>query len=645
VWFNYTRMLGGRVNEPGTSLQTLGSAYQPVGNPSLPQVTVTSFFTLSQAIQGPKAGTNFYSLRDIYTITHGKHSIGLGAEGALNKDAQLTDLDNYGVFSFTAATQGSGSAKTCLRTCVSLGDFALGLNSGVEQDTPVYANDNSWVYGFFGQDDWRIRKNLTLNLGLRWDFQTPPTDPQNKEATWVPGQQSTVIPALPKGLLVVGDQGVTRGIIAMRMHHVSPRVGFAYDPFGNGKTAIRGAVGVFYGMISGNEWNATSNFQPFATRDTFTPAQLSTFSNPYANFAGGVSPFTATYNPSNVHLILPNSVEGINPNYQWPYSYQMNLSIQRQLSKDFAVTVSYIGNLSHDLPMDYDDNAPVYSPTQTTANEATRRPLYTSEQLTQVYVISSGQSAHYHAGQVDFDKRLTHSFSLKGYYTWSRTMESASLQNTTAQNNPQNFNAISEDYGRTGDDLRHRFVTSIVWKPDYFSKSNWLLKGVLNGWTISATSTVQSGSPFTVTAGTDVNLDGNTNDRASIVPGATFSSGAGNNRLLEEQSYFNKSAFCDAGQVISGTSNICPGIGPGSLDGNSQLNAYSGPGYKDVDMALLRDFHIYSRVTAQLRAESTNAFNLVNLNNPNAAINSSTVTQITGGGGMRQIQLGARILF
>ena len=120
------------------------------------------------------------------------------------------------------------------------------------------------------QDDYRIGSRVTLNLGLRWDVQTPGTDPQNRFVTYVPGQKSIVNPAAPIGQLFYGDPGVERGVIATAWNHISPRAGIVWDPFGDGRTAIKAAGGMFYGSISGNEWNTMTNFQPWSTRLTFT---------------------------------------------------------------------------------------------------------------------------------------------------------------------------------------------------------------------------------------------------------------------------------------------------------------------------------------------------------------------------------------
>ena len=244
----------------------------------------------------------------------------------------------------------------------------LGLPATMGQDTPVTAIDNIWFYGLFLQDDYKIKPTLTLNLGLRWDVQPASTEPQDRLATWLPGAQSTVIPNAPAGLLVVGDsyngKKVPRGIVDTRYHHVSPRVGFAWDPYGNGHTAVRGAGGLFYGSIAGNEWNAPSNFLPFAVRNTYSNVtSLTDVYSDKTNFPNG-NPYPYVYGPSSARFIYPAALEGIDPAYQWPYTYQFNLSIQQQFTRDFAMTVSYVSTLSHNVP---------FAPTSTIPSGRQRR--------------------------------------------------------------------------------------------------------------------------------------------------------------------------------------------------------------------------------------------------------------------------------
>ncbi len=244
AWFSFNRNFGGRLNLPQTSLTDLGSSAVIQGAPSLPQITVSGLFTLTNVIGGPTAGGDFFSGRDILSWITGGHSIKLGGEISYNRTVQDTLLNNYGVFTFNNSV-----------TKNALADFLIGIPSAVTQDVPVKALWNSWVGAAFLQDDYRVNSRVTLNLGLRWDVQTPGTDPQNRFTTYVAGQQSIVNTAAPAGLLFYGDPGVERGVIKTAWNHVSPRIGLAWDPFGDGKTSIRGAAGIFYGSISGNEWN------------------------------------------------------------------------------------------------------------------------------------------------------------------------------------------------------------------------------------------------------------------------------------------------------------------------------------------------------------------------------------------------------
>jgi outer membrane receptor protein involved in Fe transport len=141
----------------------------------------------------------------------------------------------------------------------------------MNQDTPVLALANFFTGALFAQDDFKVLPRLTLNLGVRWDVQQASTDPQNREATFEEGVQSKILgPKAPLGLLVVGDPGVGRGVVPTEWGHFTPRIGFAYDVFGDGKTSIRGGGGIFYGSVSGNEWNTQSNYQPWSGRSPRT---------------------------------------------------------------------------------------------------------------------------------------------------------------------------------------------------------------------------------------------------------------------------------------------------------------------------------------------------------------------------------------
>jgi Carboxypeptidase regulatory-like domain len=614
LWLSYTRNFGGRLNLPETSLGDLGSSFNLQGTPSLPQITVSGYFTLGQSIDGPVAGTNFYSIRDMISYNHGSHTLKFGGEEILNKDVQQTQLNDYGVFSFTGAKTGNA-----------LADFLLGQPVTMNQDAPVTALDNYWQTGLFFQDDWRVTRRLTVNLGLRWDLQTPPTDPFDREATFVTGVQSTVLPAAPTGLLVPGDPGVGRGIVASRKHNFSPRLGFAWDPFGDGKTSIRAAAGVFYGSVSGNEWNTPSNYQPFAVREQFN--DVKSLTDPYGDLPGGLSPFPYSYDPNNPRFIYPAAVYGFAENFQWPYTYQLNFSVQRQVTHDISVTAAYVGSLAHRLPFAVDLNYPYYTSTATSSNVNNRRPIDTGV-LSNIYLAESVMNSNYNALQFTAEKRMGRHFGFKSYYTFGKSIEDVQLQNNTLNGGAQDYRNLAEDRGRTDYDRTHNSVTSLIWNINYYSGGSALLRNAVNGWMISGIVTLRSGAPFTVTSGKDNNLDGNNNDRANLVGDPYLDPNRSRDAVTAE--WFNIGAFV---------------ANPAGTDGTAGRDILDGPGIHTVDLGIFRTFKIRERMSLEFRAESTNALNLVSLSNPTSALNSNLFGTIRSANDMRQVQLGLRLAF
>jgi hypothetical protein len=615
-WLGYTRNFGGRLNTPQISLGDLGSTFNIQGPAALPQITVSGYFTLSQAIAGPVAGTNFYSMRDQVSLTHGRHTLKFGGEIALDKDIQQTLLNDYGVFSFTGTKTGNA-----------LADYLAGLPVSMNQDAPITAMDNFWTGALFFQDDFHILPRLTLNLGMRYELQQPPTDPFNRESTFVPGVQSQVLKGsqVPTGLLVPGDPGVGRGIVSMKWNHVSPRLGLAWDPAGNGKTSIRAGAGIFYGSVSGNEWNSTSNYNPFAVRQTFP--NVGTLTNPYLNQPGGVSPFPFTYDPNNPRFILPASIYGISPNFKWPYTYQFNFSVQRQVMKDLTVTAAYVGSFAHRLPFAEDLNYPFYNSTATSSNVNNRRPIQPGT-LSQIYSVQSVMQASYNSLQMTAEKRFSHHVSAKGFFTFAKSLEDVQLDNNTVNGGAQDYRALNLERGRSDNDRRKVAVGSFIWKMDYFNRVNPFLRAVINDWELSGIVTLQSGPPFSVTTGTDVNLDGTSNDRANLIGNPLLDPHRSRNDV--SNAWFNVAAFVK---------------GANGTDGTAARNLMTGPGSKNVDMGIFRNLKFQERMTLQVRGEFTNVFNLVNLSNPNAALNAAAVGTIRSAASMRQVQLGLRMTF
>jgi outer membrane receptor protein involved in Fe transport len=673
AWVSFTRMLAGRISNPAESLAAFGSDLNVQGTPSLAQISVSGFFTLGNAISGPLAGDNVYGFRDVFSTTWGHHTINAGAEVYLEKDRLETLLNNYGVFAFTSATvpNTTSGQSTYTRTGQAISDFLIGHPNAMSQDSPDDANENYWNYGYFVQDDWRIVPRLTVNLGLRYDVQTAPTDTQRRIAVFEPGVQSTVSPSAMLGQLFPGDPGVPAGGVDTNYNHVSPRLGFSYDPFGTGRTVFHGGAGLFFDTISGNEWMLSQNFQPFAVRETGAFTHVVSLQHIYStdptDFAGGVSPFPYNYDKANPRYVSPASLVFVQKGMRWPYNIQANFGIQQQLTNDLALSIDYVGAFSRKIPLFIDQNAPVYNTANPAANTTgdvnCRRPYDAipfatvntcaapaigSKYMSNAYVITDGQTTNYNGLQVTVVKRLSSHLSLNGFYIWSKALASASLQTTgnignSAGTEPEDYHDLGLERQRTDNDMREQVSVSAVWKPDYFGHFNPVVRTALNGWTISTIVSLHSGKPFSITTGTDDNFDGDTNDRPNILPGQTahlvpYTRSVG---TASTQPWFNTAAYCKNGATG------CPaGAGPSHLDGTVRVNSLDAPGYRDVDASLFRDFKIYKNVKFQFRGEATNVFNMVSLSAPGGALNSaSSFGYITGASPMRTLQVGGRVIF
>jgi hypothetical protein len=631
-WFTFTRVAGGRVNLPaGIGLDDLGSTFTTQGPKTLPDLIVSGYFSAGGALAGPVSDTDLYSLRDMVSMIKGKHSLNFGGELSLEKDMIVGNLDNFGIFNFaSSAPTSTGNA---------LSDFVTGQVGTMEQDTPYHGLLSGWYFAGFLQDNYRVLPRLTLNLGLRYDVQLSPVESSNLTATFVPGVQSTKVPSAPLGMLFPGDSGVPRGIADNRLHHISPRVGIAWDPFGDGKTAIRAGAGMFYGSVSANEWNQPANAQPFAIRQTFN--SIASLSNVYGNpasFPNG-DPFPYHYSPASPRFLPAASIETIAENYQWPLVYQLNTAVQRQFPKNVSLTVAYVGTLSHHLPFMIDKNYAPYATGASTSQASinARRP-YDPGVLGQVTYDESDETASYHSLQISASRPLTRNLMINGFYVFSHSFQSVN-ESAIGQAVAQDFDNLREERGPTDNDRRHVASLSGLWNLEYYRGSNSLIRQVLNGWTISPIVSLQSGAPLNILSGTNNNFDSaNANRPDFAVPGVSAFLDPRRSRFKAAQEWFNTAAFTQNGAGVPG------GIGPGGADGNVPRDYLRAPGYRDIDLGVFRDFR-FERFTFQLRGEATNAFNLVSLNAPTANLKSALNGQVTSAASPRLIQIGARFTF
>jgi hypothetical protein len=705
TWLTFTRAAGGRTNPPVTgplsqSLTSFGSNFYLQGPISLPNISLSGGFAPDVTNAGPFTGSDNYELRDMISLTKGKHSLFIGGEWALAKTMFDANLLNFGSISFaTSAPTTTGNVFS---------DWVTGQASSAEQDSPYTTHLSTWHYALFVQDNYRITPRFTANLGIRWDIDQPPVDPHNRTESFVPGQQSTVAPLAPKGLLFPGDAGIGRGIIPTAYYHVSPRLGFAWDPFGDGKTSIRGAAGIFFGIPAGNEWNQPGNAIPFALRPQTGEGPLNSITNFYSypgdfpSTASGGGLFPYTYTPAKPTFIEGpgGATEAISPHFKYQYTYQVNLSVQRQLPARVTLTAAYVGALSHQLPNFIDANYAPYStafgtPSTSATSIAARRqfdPCPSTGCPSGAAAINNGNgllgagivdllsnlNANYHALQISASKQMSHGFNISGFYVWSHALDAfepdadglSSPQDSgyfgapfTASNNSLGAvgGGLGEEKGPMNADIRNSAAMSGTWNISYFHGDNKIFSTLVNGWTISPVIYMHSGGVFTVTTGSNRSDDSTGNQRPDYAPSApnpvlshnrcrVCTPASGSN---EVSAWFNNSATTPT-YIYNGV-GVAGGIGPGGADGNVGRNSMFGPGFKQLDMGLFRDIKFERGIVFQLRGEATNLLNWVNLSNPTASGPPTTVGgnnnngnfgKITSATGtQRVLQVGGRLTF
>ncbi len=557
----------------------------------------------------------------------GQHTISFGAAyertGINATDYSFTPGDNTFNGQRTAAPAGSVLPAGATKSGSALADFYLGLDSQFFQDNgrKFYLRENRPA--LYVQDDWRAMRNLTINAGLRWDPWLPPTDLNNTLVGFNQGSQSTVAPNAPSGLIFQGDAGVQPSIFRKNWKDFAPRLGFAYNFGGNGKTVIRGAYGIFYGFPEGLLYQRTDANQPVNL--FLNIPNPPSWDNIYAGYPGG-DPFPRAHlAPSDFktyQFLLPFSGGVLNPNSKVSYTEDYNLTLEQELSANWALSVAYVGNHALHVMGSRQFNPAVFGPGATVGNENTRR-LHPG--LGAVELADSYEYAIFNSLQVNVTRRMSHGLTLLTNVVWSKNIDntSSATEGNSGPPNPFNLNSARgpSDFNQTV-----RFNASINYVLPKFNV-NPVASAIINGWQVNTIVSLQTGLPFTVLSGTDRSLSGIGNDYADVVSTVSTARPSGVSRIKE---YFNTAAFQPAA------------IG---TFGNASRNNLTGPGYEDVDASLFKDLFTDRRIHGQFRAEVFNALNHTNLNNPVSTISAGTYGQITGSNSPRVFQFGAKILF
>lgn len=532
---------------------------------------------------------NVFQYQDQVSWMRGKHSIKFGGS-ALNTHMDIPSSDSIGegAFLFTPGP-GVTSFQNFLAGSINL--FFQG--GGITERKWRFSS-----YDVFLQDEWRVRPNFTLTLGLRYELPLPPTDEKDRVVALRPGQQSTIIPSAPLGLVFPGDTGITRSTIATDKNNFAPRIGFAWDIKGNGKMSVRGAYGIFYdrliGLLPFQFGLDPPNYIIPSLPGFVIPLIGGSFGDPFGVLGSPFANTTAQQVADSKQFPLFSFLQIMDQNMRTPYVQQWNLTYQWQAQKDMVVEVGYVGTKSTKLPQAVELNSAAPYPNG--------RPF--SPALFQVSNYQTTANAVYHALQVSANKRMGNGLSFLASYTWSHSIDGGSvpvnfLNPTGEATFPQDRFNLRAERGRSAYDVRHRFIASFLYELPLLKKRTDLMGKAFGSWQVNGILTAATGAPFTVLDSSDPNQDGDATDRPNPVPGADpFTpqpSVPGCAAVTKDpQSWYNPCAFAH------------PAIG---TDGQVGRNTLTGPGIGNLDFSLFKDFHWTESRSIQFRAEF---FNLTN---------------------------------
>jgi outer membrane receptor protein involved in Fe transport len=544
--------------------------------------------------------------------TRGSHFMKFGGEYRWSKSDRVTANGIDPQFTFNGQFTGN-----------SFSDFLIGRPLRFTHGSVRINEIRAQTFSLYFQDDWKIHPRLSLNFGVRYEPLFPFYSAADELTLFRPGQQSTVFPNAPAGMVYAGDSGVPRGGTGSDLNNLAPRFGFAYSPTAGGKTSIRGAYGVFYDIPRFHQVSHFVNSPPYSLQITVN--QPRSFSEPYA---GQINPFPyappVTEQERAGYQFLRPVVVGlsVDPFFAAPYSQQWNLNIQREVAAGYVVTAAYIGTKGTRLPIRRELNPALFGPGATVGNTDARRiyaPDYASV-ISYENVINS----NYHAFQLTLNKRFSRNFTILASYNYAKSIDGMSLD--VDGFNGQNPLDMRPDKALSDFDIRHRMVASFLWDVPGFrtGAASW----ILGGWQANGIFVAQSGTPFTVTSGQDRALAGVGTQRPNVIGDPKLDRGRSRDELMA--GYFDPTQF------------VLPPVGS---YGNSGRNALIGPGDYNLDFALFKKFAIRESAQLQYRLEMFNALNHANLGNPRSNIGAVRPGQIDTTSGPRIIQMGLRLTF
>lgn len=629
---NYTWLIGSnRINEARFSFNRLGNMLLPVppdrrvdftsqlgisGSSTvpidlgLPALSFTGYSPLGHPFQYPQRRfDNTFDMSDSFSWTKGSHIMKFGVDFRRFQLNGLIDQFLRGTIAFNpyysaaATTAANGVVNPVTNTGNSIADVLLGYPFTSLIGRVLGGQQTSWIEALrtsainvFAQDDYRVRRDLTLNVGLRWEYNSPGIDKYN--------HLSTFDPAVPGNLRLATPQ--RQNVYGAEKSQFAPRIGFAYTPFGP-KTVFRAGYGIFWDVQVLNTTHAVNATVPFLTQLNF---QQSTNGLPNIALASpwsgsGVSPL-----PSAFYIADP---------YRNGYVQQWNVNIQRELSSTLGLTIGYVGAKGTHLQMTYDFNAPKPNPAFTQS----LRPYPQFSSITRIF---PSADSNYNSLQVGVEKKFSKGLAFTSAYTFGKSIDDSSVYTSSAI-------AVTDfrlERGLSAFDTRHRWVSSYIWEVPYGHGRTYgkaippALNLLLGGWQSNAIVTFQSGIPVDPIVG--LQLSGT---QTGTRPDATCNPNDFDHRV---EKWFNTACFSNAFTGRYGTAG---------------RNIIIGPGVANVDFAMFKKFSLGKEDRyVQFRAEAFNILNHPNLNNPTAVSTSASFGRITSASAnARQIQFALRVTF
>jgi len=563
-----------------------------------------------------------YDISNNWTYIHGAHSMEFGGELIREHNILAQVFLSQGVFSFNSQISGDN-----------LADFMLGKPSDFQQFSPIYESLHRYLPALYFNDSWKATRRLTVNLGVRWEPWKMFSEQANQFSIFTigaaaAGVRSTVYPGLPPGVLVPGDPGVRSTGVPSYYHIFDPRIGLAWDAFGDGKTSVRAGFGIYHDLINVNSNNDTISAPPWALSvDVPFPVSLE---NPYE---GHNVPFPA-FRPfaHDQTFAFPYFGNEFDPTMAFPVIMQRNIAIERQLPHGFLVRAAYEGMQSYHLFGGVEQNAAVYIPGQSTfENDQQRRPM--GQYFTSNSINTATGTANYNALAITAEKRATHGLTFLAGFRWAKMLDELNGGGTSLGQGDYTTPNPKFDYGLSSVDVNRQFIGSFVWELPALHSFGFVGRNVIGGWRSSGILTLRAGRPYSIYSGLDYSYSGIGADRADLVGNPNLPGGRSTAAQLNE--WFNTAAFAENA--------------PGTF-GDSGRDILRAPGLATLDFSMTKSFplkfgHFAETQRLDFRAEAFNLFNRPNFGRPDNTITDPTFGQVLSAGNPRILQLALKFAF